>query len=243
MTTGEKFEKVADAVYDKGRNDERSDFWGNHQSNKINGNYEYAYSGNCWNAKNFNPEHSMNVKSADGMFFRNQFRNAKPENLIDLRKYDISFSECTSFSNMCSFAYGIEAIGVVDTRRNFSLQNIFNYAINLHTVEKVILMEASQSYTNPFVRCDSLENIRFEGKILATISFSSSPLTVESMKSVISCLANYKGTTSEGTHLIKFRSDCWEALEASGTPYEDGLTDDETMSWQAYVTGVLGWNV
>ena len=35
----------------------------------------------------------------------------------------------------------------------------------------------------------------------------------------------------------------WEALEASTSPYEDGLSDNESMTWQDYIQNYLGWLV
>ena len=62
------------------------------------------------------------------------------------------------------------------------------------------------------------------------------------MKNIISSLNNYAGTSDEATHTVTFTTACWTALEASGKPFDDGLTEDETLTWENYVIS-LGWNV
>ena len=44
MSIAEKFEVIADAVYEKGKQDERSDFWDIYQKNGAQvSNYTYAF--------------------------------------------------------------------------------------------------------------------------------------------------------------------------------------------------------
>ena len=81
-----------------------------------------------------------------------------------------------------------------------------------------------------------LENVVFEGVIPATISFSSCPLTVESMKSVITHLKDYSGTESEYTYTVTFKSTAFSALTAEGTTSPNGNT------WAEYIDD-LKWNL
>ena len=73
----------------------------------------------------------------------------------------------------------------------------FAYASHLVTIDKLILGEHTGAFTRTFNSCNALKNIVIEGTIASSISFSSSPLTVDSMKSIISSLKDYAGTTSE----------------------------------------------
>lgn len=61
-----------------------------------------------------------------------------------------------------------------------------------------------------------------------SLSFSYSPLTVESMKSIITALKDYSGTTSEYTYKITFSSACVTALEAEGATAE---YNGEACTW------------
>jgi hypothetical protein len=136
---------------------------------------------------------------------------------------------------------GLVRMPVMNLSKSTANNHLFNGSNKLHTIEKIISSKSTAWGNNVFMGCTSLANIVFEGEIAKTISFQYSPLTVESMKSVISCLVNYLGTDNEAKHTLTFTSACWEALEASTSPYEDGLTDDENLSWRDYVMDSLGW--
>lgn len=135
------------------------------------------------------------------------------------------------------FAYNT---ALTDTKQPIDISNInhsqcfylFQRATKLKTIRKLIT-HRKRSYTNMFEQCKALENIIFEGEIGASIDFSYSPLTVESMKSVITHLLNVAGTSSEGKYTVTFTSTCWDNLEAdSKAPNGD--------TWQNYVIS-LGW--
>lgn len=135
------------------------------------------------------------------------------------------------------FAYNT---ALTDTKQPIDISDIshtqlyylFQRATNLKTIRKLIT-HRNRSYTNMFEQCNALENIVFEGEIGGSINFSWSPLTVESMKSVITHLVNFAGTSSEGKYTVTFTSTCWENLEAdSKAPNGD--------TWKNYVAS-LGW--
>ncbi len=117
----------------------------------------------------------------------------------------------------------------------------FAFCYELETIEMIRSNKASD-FSDAFEECYKLKNITFDGIIGNDINFQYSPLTIESMKNIISHLANYSGTENAATYTLTFTDACWEALEASGKPYDDGLTTDETLTWKNYVIS-LGWNV
>jgi hypothetical protein len=90
-------------------------------------------------------------------------------------------------------------------------------------------------YTTTFRGCNNLKNITFDGVIGQNISFSDSPLSVESMKNIILHLANYAGTTNEYAYTLTLKSDRWTALESEGATAPGGIT------WAEYINE-LGWN-
>ncbi len=245
MTTGEKFEKVADAVYDKGRTDEWSDFWDALQNNGNRVNYDYVFysaiSQPVWTDETLRPKHSMQPTTANRAFRYSRITSLKA--LFDDRGIELDFSKSTH----CGFLFAnssVTEVGTIDLSSVTAVDNstgIFSYCQRL---ERVALFRPSPNFTagygNAFAYCEKLKHITIEGSLIKTVSFSSSPLTVESMKSIITHLANYAGTENEGTQRLTFSETCWEELEASGKPFDDGLTTDETMTWEDYV-GSLGW--
>ena len=63
------------------------------------------------------------------------------------------------------------------------------------------------------------------------------------MKNIISNLKTYAGTSNEAKYTLTFTTACWTTLEASGKPFDDGLTTDETLTWANYVSVNKGWNI
>ncbi len=83
--------------------------------------------------------------------------------------------------------------------------------------------------TNAFQGMDKLANITFTGTIPVSLNFQWSPLSVDSMKNIISCLKEGAGAT------LTFKDDCWAALEADSSAPNGG-------TWANYVSN-LGWTV
>lgn len=171
---------------------------------------------------------------------RNQYRYA----FYDALWTDVTYNPiypivCVAVSNDV-YSY----CGITDTKVDIDFSHasssyVFRNCASLKTIKKLIVTE-NVAFTNWFINDTALENIVIEGVIGKSIDLKYSPLTVESMKSVISCLKNYAGTSNEGVYEVSFSSGCWEALESSGTPYDDELTNDTDMTWKEYVIN-LGW--
>ena len=150
--------------------------------------------------------------------------------------YDPQYNITATSAANYMFAY----TGITDTKVPIDLGTnrtnktaVFESASKLVTIRKLILGEAIRIGTTMFSGCTKLANLTIEGTIGYTASFQWSPLTVASMKSIITHLKNYAGTTLEGTYKLTFSAACWAELEASG-PAPDGGT------WKDYVYS-LGW--
>lgn len=133
-----------------------------------------------------------------------------------------------------AFAYSsVDNLPTIDfTGLTAASTHVFNYADGIITIEKIIVKE-SVTFSNWFTNAFLLTNVTFEGVIGPDINFNHSPLSIASMKSVISCLKNYAGTDKQDTCTVKFHEDCWAALEADSTAPDGG-------TWREYVTS-LGW--
>jgi hypothetical protein len=111
----------------------------------------------------------------------------------------------------------------------------FHKAEKLVTIDKVTF-SANHTGTNTFEFCYALVNLTVAGTIGHTINLHwSTLLSVESMKSVISCLEDYSGTSSEYEYTVNFSDECWAELEANSVS-PTGTT------WAEYVDS-LGWNI
>lgn len=205
MTLGEKFEKVADIVYDKG--------------------YE-AFE-----------NHLMDCDS-----FQYFFADGQNNNMLDIWKEDYT-KNAIDTKRMFSANKSITVAPRLNCGKSEDLGYMFYNASNLISIPYLYVHSYDAGYNRTFYGCSSLTEIRFAGLIQNDIDFTPCPqLSVESLKSIIRHLVNTKGLEEEHWLTVSFTDDCWERLEASGKPYDDELTADETLSWQDYVSDVLCWN-
>ena len=116
---------------------------------------------------------------------------------------------------------------------NNNIDRTFQGCTRLVNVRKLTVQDTTK-FDNTFASCTALAEIRIGGTIGQSISFSYSPLTIASMKSVINALKNYVGTSNEGVYTVKFTDACWKELEKDSTS-PTGTT------WKDYVRNELGW--
>ena len=170
MSLAEKFEVIADSVYEKGKEKERSNFWDVFQNKgKLNAfsSYQYAFSYGHWTDNNYNP------------------------------KYTISAGYSCSY--MYYMATSITDTKVdIDLRYAPASLQVFRSS-GLKTIRKLIVAETN-TYNTWFKDCAALENITFEGVIGNDLSFADCPLlTVESMLNIFGCLRDNSATGASNT--------------------------------------------
>ena len=123
----------------------------------------------------------------------------------------------------------------IDTTGCASVANLVYYSNTIRSIDNIILREdGSQTIDGIFSGGTALTDVRFTGTIGTSANFQWNPLSVDSMKSVITHLKNYAGTADAAKYKVTFTDACWAALEAdSAAP--DGNT------WRDYVETTLGW--
>jgi hypothetical protein len=86
MSIAEKFEVIADAVYEKGKQDERSDFWDAYQKNGAQvSNYTYAFAYSHWTDEIYNPKYNFSVTySTNSMYYNSSITDTKVEHDLSL---------------------------------------------------------------------------------------------------------------------------------------------------------------
>lgn len=198
MSIAEKFETIADAVYEKGRVDENEDFWGALQNYGKPANYAYAFYSATWTDEIFKPVYDFVVfGSANNMFQASKITSTQ-------KAIDITAN--TLYNNTVY---------------------MFQYATSLKTITLLKLKDnGSNNLTGCFNGCESLTNITIEGAIGRNASFADCPLSLESMKNIILHLMDYSGTDSEGKYTLTFSDECWNALEESGVAPDGGTWKD-----------------
>lgn len=209
-----------DEVYEKGQEKEKSDFWDIFQQNGARTNYIYGFGGYGWNDTTFKPKYNIvPTGSASGLFYDVKIKNL--EDLLLKAGVTLDTSNCTGMVNAFRES-SVTAVPAIDTR-NFddsNLQGAFRLCSSLVTIRKLILQtDGKQTYTNTFDECSKLQNIVVEGVIGRTVTFRWSPLSVGSLKSIISCLKDYTGS-SEYSYTITFKASAFATLETEGATAE-----------------------
>lgn len=225
-----KTEGVAEGIeqgIEQGKQAEHNAFWDNYLSATD---FQYAFAGKCWTDETFKPTKKIPLSSgyARYMFFQSGVRKSPYLKELD-------FSQCTAVVQTF-YSSAVEELGVLDFSRVQSgwggLNQTFYGCSNLKSIEKIIMPNTAIP-NGGFNGCTSLEEVRFEGKLFGNQNFQWCPLSVESMKSTISCLNNYAGTSEAYSYKVTFPNECWEALEADSKAPDGG-------TWRDYVDG-LGW--
>lgn len=217
--------REAGGLYEAGRNAEWSEFWDSYQNSGSRTNYYNAFY--QWKDAEFKPKYD--IKLGNRVFFGTNITDLK-QRLIDcgvrlkpttVLTYGFRDSKVTHIPD-------ISSVGIKDTTY------AFYSCANLHTIDGVKFSNAKTQSGDPFGNCTSLVNLTLYGKLIRNLNLSwSSKLSVESMKSVIACLTDYSGTSSEFANTLTFTDECWARLEADSTSPTGG-------TWKEYVFA-LGW--
>ena len=214
----------------EGKKAERDAFWEMLQDGGNRTDYQHAFRA-VYTDETFTPKYDITPTNANQMFIQCKITNLKA--LLESAKVTLDTSNARFITQMFQ-ASTITHLPVMDCTASSLVSAVFSDMANLVYIEKLIVAE-KHTFPNAFSNNKSLTEIRVEGEIANDINFQWSPLSVESMKSIISCLTNYAGTSNEFAHKITFQENCWTALEA------DSVAPDGT-TWREYVGNTLGWN-
>lgn len=234
MSISDKLTTIAEneqKVFDAGKTKEWSDFWDVFQQQGNRRNYSFAFSasyGEGWTTEILKPKYKMQPTEGERMFCA--LRSAKGLKEIIADKTD--FSQITNTTQLFSSIIGTYQLPTLNFQRVSALTSTFIASHNLTSIDKIII-KPNCTWSNTFQNCSMLSSITIEGTISRSIDFSYSPLSIDSMKCIISCLENFSGTASEHKYTLAFKSDCWAALNADSTP-PTGNT------WEEHIT-LLGW--
>ncbi|MBQ8765120.1 MAG: hypothetical protein IJZ12_04280 [Clostridia bacterium] len=235
-------------VYEAGKRKEWSDFWDAYQNYGQRDNYRYGfyffYSStdpeHFWTDENFKPKYDIKPNNiAEHMFDACGFTDLK--GILEKQGVVLDTSSATNlqyaFAN-CTYLTRVPVIDVSKSKNANVIQYLFQFCNSLEYVEKLIIPSTvDTSFFSVFNGCYKLKEVRIEGVIATSISFTGTKyLSVESMKSVISCLKNYAGTTKEHTYTVTFKAVVFEALEALGETPPSGNT------WAEHIDN-LKWNL
>ena len=227
MNIAEKLATIAEnqqKVFDAGKKAFYDEFWDNYQSFGNKTDYRYAFANGSytstnfsWNEKTFRPKYDIKpTVSVDRMFGFNSIKDLEAH-LVDCGVV-LDTSNCTNMSYMFLNSENV-VIPTISLESAASCANLFAYAPRVTTIRKIIFGETNTNYTSAFVSCNKLENVEAGGTIPVSISFANSPLTKDSITSIVNALSNsasgqtatFKKTAKE----LAFTTDEWSTLIAT----------------------------
>ena len=198
MSIAEKFEVIADEVYEKGKKDEYDKFWDSFQNYGKRKNYQGGFAGKGWNDTTFKPKYDIiPAENIGSMFQETEITDLE----ATLNNINVSFntSKATTLKQLFYFSYLLTSVPEIDSRGSTSgdaFNLTFGSCRKLKTIRKLILKEdGSQSFSSTFNKCDELENIVIEG-VIGKNGFNVSACTKLSGASIVSIIEALSTTTS-----------------------------------------------
>ena len=171
-------------------------FWDLYQNNGNRTNYSYAFGGIGWTTDTFKPKYNINATASYEMFRSCALKLDLVELLDDLG-ITLDTSNCTSIGNMY-YQSNFTRIGEVSATANKSLANVFAATPNLVTIDKFILKsDGTNTFSSVFNNSNALENITIEGVIGNDFDIHWSPLTHDSLMSIINHLQDKTGASTK----------------------------------------------
>ena len=226
MSIAKKIEVIADAVYEKGKQDEYDAFWDEKQQYGKLTFYSYAFAGYGWNDKNYKPKYPIvtNASSnrANAMFIYSDLTQI----MTPLYFYDTTtnstFAGCSKLIKIGDDTGG----GIWQTRDRTDGGNFSNCAA-LKEIRYIDYNEKGEYVPS---------------EIGNSIDFKDSPLlSVESQINIIKHLVDFSGTSDAGTRILTIHPTAFERLNQTySSPSEVGIDFDG--SWISYVES-LGWSM
>lgn len=216
-------------------------FWDDYQQNGDRTNYTTAF-GSCWNAENFKPKYPIRPKYASYMFFSNNGGGIVVEDFVEFCENNnivLDLSNCVSGTYIMGGALQTKHLGVLDFSKCTNMNYAFyaqNGSYGVVTIDEFISSEVTTYINNTFQYATKLANIKISGVIASDIWFQASPLTAESVKSIILALKDYTGTDNEFNYTLTLSGVAKENIEAEGATSPNGNT------WLEYA-GDKKWNV
>lgn len=201
-------------------------FWDSFQQNGRRINYNMAFANSPLTSETFRPKYDMNCSDCYFMFAYIGQYYEDPSAIKDLSAHleslgvSLDTSGATSINSMFYLAKNLTRIPEISAESCTSLDSVFFSCSKLTTIDKLILRsDGTNTFSGTFDWCGNLKEIRFNGIIGNNIALVSSPLSKESITSLVNALST---TTSGKTVSLyatavnnAFTSAEWSALKAT----------------------------
>lgn len=220
----EDYDRVFEAGKKSGGGNEA--FWNSFQQNGQRTNYHMAFANSPLTSETFRPKYDMNCSNCYFMFaYIGQYYKDAMQ-ITDLSAYlesvgvTLDTSQATEIRNMFYVSPTIVRVPEISAESCTSVEGVFFSCSKLTTIDKLILRsDGTNTFSGTFDWCGNLKEIRFEGVIGNNIAFASSPLSKESLTSLVNALSpsvSGKTLTLNANAVHNAFTDAeWSALKAT----------------------------
>ena len=198
-----RYESIKAEGFNEGAQSEYDRFWDAYQANGKPMQYEYKFA--AWGNAVFTPKYDIVLTvgySGTNTFYQSGVTNIAE--VLEERGLILDTSLCGYMSSMFQNAKTVRIPELNCSRaheyNSNGLYMTFYGATKLETIDKLVVTEKLKYY-NSFTNCSSLKNIVFEGVIAYNIGFGQSPLSKDSITSIVNHLS--ETTTGQALTLNK----------------------------------------
>lgn len=214
-------------------------FWDSYQNKGERKKYEFAFSGyDGWNDDTFQPKYDLVL--GDGYTGGNMFNGCQVVNLaakLESLGVKLDTTRCGHLEYMFANAQTVRIPEINATSgMEYSTQGLLNTFANstIETIDRLVVVEGLKYY-NTFLNGTSLKHITFDGVISEDINFQWSPLTVDSIRSVVTHLSD-----SAAEKTVTFNLSAVNNAFETGEGAADGSTSAE---WAALIATKPNWTI
>lgn len=212
---------------EQGEQTEYDRFWDSYQNYGNRNIYRYAFSHEGWNDETFKPKYDIRPIGSSQVngytFYKCEITDLKA--ILDERNVKLDYSK--SLTHIYEFYNStITRLPTIDfSSAAGNISSTMSDCSQLVEIEKIIIADNGSYFNNTFKNCTSLEKVTFEGVLAVNgLNLQWSPLNIESLRSIISCLKDYSTYTGStvykvtvgSANLAKLTTEDLENIQAKG---------------------------
>ena len=220
-------------VYDAGK----MVFWNAYlpEKGKTTASHDRRFVGGGWTNASWKPPYSMNVSSAQYMFWAAQVTDI--QEYLEENGLELNFEPCANFTQTFSYCRVKWLRKFGSSTKTGTYTSTFDNAINLHTIEEFYVV-ADSTFSNTFNYCSALVNLNIIGTISKN-GFNVGWSTKLSKASIIS-IFNALSTTTSGLTVTFSKT---AVNNAFGIDVDDATTYPEGSEWYELKNSRSNWTL
>ena len=223
------FKDKLEVVYESGKEAERREMWNKRMEILLNTGWNYAFAGRTWNDETFTPYTDIAMKAGYnimGFFANTGFTDLK--GIFEKYNTTLDLSKGANSTNLFSSSAVTRIPKLILTAAS-SINTAFSNCVDLVSIDELSIPKVT-SATNAFQNCTSLTEIRISGEIKVSLDLHWSPLSKESIESIVSALsdtASGQAVTFNEAQIetLNGETNWWNELKATKPNWSFALLD------------------